>query len=247
VPFTFNLYRYNEGYLEDAVVPLGGGGGGLSSEEDEEEEEEEGEGGDSGGEEGGGSGGGGGGDAKGVEEGGAEGVETLEEGVKELGLKGSAAAGDDGEADAGVAPPYPQQQQLTPSEMDALVDRAVLQALRAGVKDKALPLLGSAFWAQHVVPSRPAADGVLLDVKRGSHKKLSKLLLSKMHEGWITVKEDKHTKEMVLTSVNRKHADLTSHRSHETAAEVGLALFTTALLCSQNTKNTNSTDDSRQY
>ena len=68
-------------------------------------------------------------------------------------------------------------------------------------------------------PGRPAADGAIpLDVKRSSHKRLSKLLQAKAQRGWLTAKEDKHTKEMMLTSVNRKHADVTSHRSHETAA-----------------------------
>ena len=68
-------------------------------------------------------------------------------------------------------------------------------------------------------PGRPAADGAIpLDVKRSSHKKLSKLLQAKAQQGWLTAKEDKHTKEMMLTSVNRKHVDVTSHRSHETAA-----------------------------
>ena len=38
-----------------------------------------------------------------------------------------------------------------------------------------------------------------LDVKRSSHKKLSKLLQAKAKQGWLTVKEDKHTKEMMLT------------------------------------------------
>ena len=47
---------------------------------------------------------------------------------------------------------------------------------------------------------------------------MSKLIQAKAALGWFTAKEDKRTKEMMLTSVSRAHPDLVAHRSHDTAA-----------------------------
>ena len=70
--------------------------------------------------------------------------------------------------------------------MDALIDRSMLQALRSSVKDTSLPLLSTAFWSLHVGPSRPA--GSTLDVKAGTHRKMSKLIQAKAALGWFTAK-----------------------------------------------------------
>ena len=67
------------------------------------------------------------------------------------------------------------------------------------------------------MPARPA-DGPLLDVKRSSHKKMSKLLQAKAAEGWFCVKEDKHTKEMMMTSINRSTVNRQPFTAHQTAA-----------------------------
>ena len=227
----------NEGYLQDAVVPLGGYD---LLEEDEEgaEEDEEGAEEDKGAEEEGAERGSGGvgsvGDGKkyidakdrdDVVDGERASTEGVKAALNDLDLRGEDEDDDEEEEEEEEEARQQQRRQLTATEMDDLIDRSVLQALRGGggggggLKDKSLPLLGSVFWAQYVVPSRPAANGATpLDVKRSSHKKLSKLLQAKAKRGWLTVKEDKHTKEMMLTSVNRKHADVASHRSHETAA-----------------------------
>lgn len=48
-----------------------------------------------------------------------------------------------------------------------------MQALHR-LKDDALPVTSSVFWAQHMQPHRPA--GTTLDVKKSRHKKLGALL-----------------------------------------------------------------------
>ena len=186
----------NDGYLEDGVIPVGAEGiDDLDEDEDTDDE----------------------GPEKGADEGADEGAED--------GGDRDDVEGDDGtlarratalslseKVPSAASPSAPS----TPEEMDALIDRSMLQALRSSVKDTSLPLLSTAFWSLHVVPSRPA--GSTLDVKAGTHRKMSKLIQAKAALGWFTAKEDKRTKEMMLTSVSRAHPDLVAHRSHDTAA-----------------------------
>ncbi|CAA0831568.1 eukaryotic translation initiation factor SUI1 family protein [Striga hermonthica] len=99
---------------------------------------------------------------------------------------------------------------LSVEDIDALLDKCLLQALHTIVKDKDLPVPGSVLWSGHVLPCRPS--GVTLDIKKSSHKKLSKWLQSKSASGLISIKEDKHKKEVTLFSVNRNHPDYTSFK-----------------------------------
>ncbi|XP_074280171.1 uncharacterized protein LOC141605350 [Silene latifolia] len=103
-----------------------------------------------------------------------------------------------------------EPQSMSIEDVDALLDRCLLQALHTTVKDKDLPMPGSTLWSNHVLPCRPS--GVTLDIKKSSFKKLSKWLQSKASVGLISVKEDKHKKEVVLFSVNRTHIDYTSFK-----------------------------------
>ncbi|TYG59269.1 hypothetical protein ES288_D08G288400v1 [Gossypium darwinii] len=90
-------------------------------------------------------------------------------------------------------------------DVDSHLDRCLLQALHTTVKDKDLPMPGSTLWSNHVLPCRPS--GITLDIKKSSHKKLSKWLQAKTSTGLITVKEDKYKKEAMLISVNRGHPE----------------------------------------
>ncbi|XP_020519093.1 eukaryotic translation initiation factor 2D isoform X1 [Amborella trichopoda] len=121
-----------------------------------------------------------------------------------------------------VAPaeaPNDEKEQVTLSveEIDSLLDKCLLQALHTTVKDKDFPMSGSSLWSSHVLPCRP--EGITLDIKKSSHKKLSKWLQSKSSSGLISVKEDKHKKEFMLLSVNRVHPDFTSFRPEKKRAE----------------------------
>ncbi|EAZ23451.1 hypothetical protein OsJ_07144 [Oryza sativa Japonica Group] len=74
-----------------------------------------------------------------------------------------------------------EHQNLSTEEIDSLLDKCLLQALHTSVKDKDLPIPGSTLWSNHILPCRPT--GVTLDIKKSSHKKLSKWLQSKSSAG----------------------------------------------------------------
>ncbi|XP_044511134.1 eukaryotic translation initiation factor 2D isoform X3 [Mangifera indica] len=103
-----------------------------------------------------------------------------------------------------------EQHVLSTEDVDAHLDKCLLQALHSTVKDKDLPIPGSTLWSNHVLPCRPS--GIMLDIKKSSHKKLSKWLQAKASSGLISVKEDKYNKEVVLFSVNRNHLDYISFK-----------------------------------
>ncbi|KAL7182141.1 hypothetical protein ACSBR1_040954 [Camellia fascicularis] len=73
------------------------------------------------------------------------------------------------------------QYTLSSEDLDALLDKCLLQALYTTVTDKDLPIPGSTLWSSHVLPCRPS--GITLDIKKSSHKKLSKWLQSKSSAG----------------------------------------------------------------
>lgn len=110
-----------------------------------------------------------------------------------------------------------EQHVLTTEYVDAYLDKCLLQSLHMTVNDKDLPMPGSTLWSNHVLPCRPS--GITLDIKKSSHKKLSKWLQAKSSAGLISVKEDKYKKESVLFSVNRSHPDYLSFKPEKRQAE----------------------------
>lgn len=106
---------------------------------------------------------------------------------------------------------------LTTEDVDAYLDKCLLQALHTTVKDKDLPMPGSTLWSNHILPCRPS--GITLDIKKSSHKKLSKWLQAKSSAGLISVKEDKYKKESMLFSVNCGHPDYLSFKPEKRPAE----------------------------
>ncbi|XP_054789510.1 uncharacterized protein LOC129295056 [Prosopis cineraria] len=110
-----------------------------------------------------------------------------------------------------------EQHSLSTADIDSLLDKCLLQALHTTVKDKDLPMPGSTLWSNHVLPCRPS--GVILDIKKSSHKKLSKWLQAKSTSGLISVKEDKYKKEAMLLSVNRNHVDYSSFKPEKRPAQ----------------------------
>ncbi|KAI3763052.1 hypothetical protein L1987_53501 [Smallanthus sonchifolius] len=118
------------------------------------------------------------------------------------------------ESDKGVTE---EQISLSVEDVDALLDKCLLQAFYTTIKDKDLPIAGSTLWSNHVLPCRP--PGTVLDIKKSSHKKLSKWLQSKSSEGLISSKEDKHKKEVMVLAINRKHPDYTSFKPEKQQVE----------------------------
>ncbi|KAF7824915.1 eukaryotic translation initiation factor 2D [Senna tora] len=119
--------------------------------------------------------------------------------------------------DAGSADEPNEQLSLSTADIDSLLDKCLLQALHTTVKDKDLPMPGSTLWSNHVLPCRPS--GMTLDIKKSSHKKLSKWLQAKSSAGLISVKEDKYKKEAMLLSVNRNHVDYSSFKPEKRPVE----------------------------
>ncbi|GLC72504.1 hypothetical protein PLESTF_001258200 [Pleodorina starrii] len=101
-------------------------------------------------------------------------------------------------------------------DMDSLLECALLQALHRSVKDTDLPINSSVLWNQHMLPARPA--GSTLDVKKSKHKKMSKFLQAYGKQGLLTVKEDKHSGDMIVTSVNRTATIYTEYRPYKASA-----------------------------
>ncbi|EHA8589753.1 eukaryotic translation initiation factor 2D [Cocos nucifera] len=110
-----------------------------------------------------------------------------------------------------------EPQTLSSEEVDILLDTCLLQALHTSVKDKDLPMPGSILWSNHILPCRP--PGINLDIKKSSHKKLSKWLQSKSSAGLISAKEDKYKKEVMLLAINRAHVDYMSFRPEKRVVE----------------------------
>ena len=103
-----------------------------------------------------------------------------------------------------------EEEERSPQEiMDELLEGAFLQAWKttATAKKVELPMLSSNFFRVHMVPqtNRP------LDVKRSSHKKLSKFLAHMESKGVIRVKELQKGVESI-TEVDDKHPLIAAHR-----------------------------------
>lgn len=110
---------------------------------------------------------------------------------------------------------------MSVEEIDVLLDKCLLQALYTTVKDKDVPMPGSTLWSNHILACRP--PGITLDIKKSSHKKLSKWLQAKSSAGLISAKEDKHRKEVMLLAVNRRHPDYQTFKPEKRKANVAEA------------------------
>ncbi|RWW77814.1 hypothetical protein BHE74_00013992 [Ensete ventricosum] len=79
--------------------------------------------------------------------------------------------------------------------------------------------------SNHVLPCRPS--GITLDIKKSSHKKLSKWLQSKSSAGLVSIypkllisaKEDKYKKEVMLLGINRGHQEFMTFKPEKRVPE----------------------------
>mmetsp|Transcript_36387 Transcript_36387/g.89550 ORF Transcript_36387/g.89550 Transcript_36387/m.89550 type:complete len:361 (+) Transcript_36387:3-1085(+) len=84
---------------------------------------------------------------------------------------------------------------LSAEEMDVLLERSFLQAVRTTVKDKELPMEVSVLYLQHMRPAREA--GTSVDVKRSSYKKLLPFLAAMQAQGVAKVQTAKGITKLV--------------------------------------------------
>ncbi|XP_003792260.1 eukaryotic translation initiation factor 2D [Otolemur garnettii] len=92
-------------------------------------------------------------------------------------------------------------------QMDELLQRCFLHALKCRVKKADLPLLTSTFLGSHMFSCCP--EGRQLDIKKSSYKKLSKFLQQMQQEQIIQVKELSKGVESIV-AVDWRHPRITS-------------------------------------
>ncbi|KAK9814155.1 hypothetical protein WJX72_001321 [[Myrmecia] bisecta] len=128
----------------------------------------------------------------------------------------SAAVGASGDSQTASASGQSQPQDA--AELDALLGRYLVGGLHS-VQDSELPMLSSTFYAKHMLACKPA--GLMIDIKKSSYKKLSKLLTKFEKEGLLAQKLVH--KQDNLASVNRKHPLYTSYDAAAAGKELAAA------------------------
>ncbi|XP_030158640.1 eukaryotic translation initiation factor 2D isoform X3 [Lynx canadensis] len=98
--------------------------------------------------------------------------------------------------------PDPTDSKTLQEQMDELVQRCFLHALKCQVRKADLPLLTSTFLGSHMLSCCP--EGRQLDIKKSSYKKLSKFLQHMQQEQIIQVKELSKGVESIV-AVDWKH------------------------------------------
>eukprot|EP01017_Pseudomicrothorax_dubius_P039988 TRINITY_DN6206_c0_g1_i1.p1 TRINITY_DN6206_c0_g1~~TRINITY_DN6206_c0_g1_i1.p1 ORF type:complete len:359 (-),score=135.95 TRINITY_DN6206_c0_g1_i1:197-1273(-) len=91
--------------------------------------------------------------------------------------------------------------------MDEYIMEAFLTALKISVNDKDLPMDSSAFYANHIIPCAP--EGINIDFKNSTHKKLGKFFQNMDKLGIIEYKEGKKGGSAQIVRVNRGASQLT--------------------------------------
>ncbi|XP_016070732.1 PREDICTED: eukaryotic translation initiation factor 2D isoform X2 [Miniopterus natalensis] len=109
--------------------------------------------------------------------------------------------------DAGDLNTSPTGSKTLQEQMDELLQRCFLHALKCRVKKADLPLLTSTFLGSHMFSCCP--EGRQLDIKKSSYKKLSKFLQQMQQEQIIQVKELSKGVESIV-AVDWKHPRITS-------------------------------------
>ena len=126
-----------------------------------------------------------------------------------------ATRGAPGGAPGAVSSSLPAIDVSTPAGMDAMFERCFLAGLRDKLADADLPMRCELFYANCVLPSRPA--DVTLDLKKSSFKKQAKLFAVLEKKKLIATKAI-HKQDNIV-SVNRDHAAYLEYCAAADAAE----------------------------
>nr|XP_031545753.1 eukaryotic translation initiation factor 2D isoform X3 [Vicugna pacos] len=130
-----------------------------------------------------------------------EGEEEEDEEVQQMcGEKSQSEATED--PSVGGLNPDPTDSKTLQEQMDELLQRCFLHALKCRVKKADLPLLTSTLLGSHMFSCCP--EGRQLDIKKSSYKKLSKFLQHMQQEQIIQVKELSKGVESIV-AVDWKH------------------------------------------
>lgn len=99
-------------------------------------------------------------------------------------------------------------------DMDSVLRRAFLTALKMDGKNLTLPLLTSNFYRVHVLPAAEQQ----IDLKQTSYKKFSKFLAEMVDKGFLVVREESKGVEKIF-SIDFEHPDLVNFIPNSTSAE----------------------------
>jgi len=80
---------------------------------------------------------------------------------------------------------------------------AFLTALKISLDDKDLPCEAGEFYSNHLLPCKK--EGIFIDLKNTSYKKMGKFLQSMTKLGFIEFKESKKGAGPQIIKVNRQH------------------------------------------
>ncbi|XP_050723176.1 eukaryotic translation initiation factor 2D-like [Eriocheir sinensis] len=131
-------------------------------------------------------------------------TQTQEMNIQSSGEAESGSSGGGG----GVTEAADQVEAATgPEAMDNLLLHCFIKTWKTSAKKIDLPILTSNFYRLHMIPACP--DGVTLDIKKSSYKKLSKFLNAMAKKDLIQVKEFPKGIENI-TAVNWAHEDIKS-------------------------------------
>lgn len=110
-------------------------------------------------------------------------------------------------------PPAVLQQPSEPEPLDPdeVLHAAVCKALVSIRPKQDLPMTVAHFYAQYVLPSRPA--GTTIQLKQTQYKKLGSYIKEQVNDGLIVVGPDKSKKDpmAMLVDYNRRHPDLNEY------------------------------------
>lgn len=97
-----------------------------------------------------------------------------------------------------------EEEKVSPEVMDEYLMEAFLTALKISLDEKELPLDGGEFYSNHILPCK--REGVYIDIKNTTYKKLGKFLQSMSKLGIIDFKEVKKGATPQITRVHKTHA-----------------------------------------
>eukprot|EP00042_Codosiga_hollandica_P055357 m.772326 g.772326 ORF g.772326 m.772326 type:complete len:679 (+) comp59097_c0_seq6:634-2670(+) len=107
-------------------------------------------------------------------------------------------------------------------DMDEVIKYSFVRALCSKVTKADLPILVSTFFSTHMLPSRP--QGVELDVKKSSYKKIGKFLAAMQEAGAVVVKQlsegvdsivDLNRQTDIVREMKRRHPGITDEDAPE--------------------------------
>ncbi|GAA5969333.1 hypothetical protein JCM21900_002814 [Sporobolomyces salmonicolor] len=116
------------------------------------------------------------------------------------------------------SPPPPPSADLSPTEVDSLLNSALLLSVRSlSSSPNLFPMTASTLYSSHILPARPAGTPLTADLKKSTYKKLQAFMKEGKKRGLLVTKEVKG--EVLVMSVNGKHPDVEALRPFRTLAQ----------------------------